>query len=137
MLEWKSDYETGVPEIDTQHKVLFANINRLEEALTNREINRVEADYLLDFLDKYAEQHFKGEETCMARFRCPAHAKNKEEHARFLDFLRFARGEYAVTTAPRNVLEGLHESMVSWIKKHILTVDIQLRDCTGAKACAN
>ena len=39
MLEWKSDYETGVPAIDLQHKVLFDHINRLEKLLNEAEID--------------------------------------------------------------------------------------------------
>ena len=69
MLEWKPDYETGVPVIDTQHKVLFDNINWLGTLLDKEEIEEVEADYLLDFLRKYVTQHFQHEEACMARFR--------------------------------------------------------------------
>jgi len=136
MLEWKSDYETGVPAIDTQHQVLFDNINRLEMALYREEIERSEADYLLSFLDRYAEQHFKGEETCMARFRCPAHAKNKQEHADFLNILRFAKGQYEISATPKEVVERLHESMIWWIHNHILKVDMQLRGCTGVKQTA-
>jgi hemerythrin len=128
MLEWKSEYETGVPAIDTQHRVLFDNINRLGKLLDKVLIERAEADYLLKFLENYAEQHFKGEETCMARFRCPAHARNKKEHGEFLNILRFARNQYEATSAPREVLLRLHESMVWWINNHILKVDIQLKD---------
>lgn len=133
MLEWKSDYETGVPTIDTQHKVLFDNINRLEALLAKDEIVRSEADYLLKFLDGYAAQHFKGEETCMARFRCPSHARNREEHAQFLETLKFAREEYKIAHKPRAVLERLHETLAFWINNHILQVDVQLKACPGVK----
>jgi hemerythrin len=133
MLEWKTDYETGVPAVDTQHKVLFDNINRLETLLAKDEIVRSEADYLLKFLDGYAAQHFKGEETCMARFRCPSHARNKEEHSQFMETLKFAREEYKIAHKPRSVLERLHETLVFWINNHILQVDIQLKNCQGVK----
>ena len=136
MLEWKPDYETGVPAIDTQHKVLFDNINRLEKLLDRADIDRAEADYLLKFLENYAEQHFRGEETCMARYRCPAHAKNKEEHAQFRTILGFAIGHYETSTEPKDVLARLHESMAWWIRNHILKVDIQLKDYAGEKAGA-
>ena len=136
MLEWKSDYETGVPAIDTQHKVLFDNINRLGKLLDGADIERAEADYLLKFLENYADQHFKGEETCMVRYRCPAHAKNKEEHAEFLKILRIAIGHYEASTTPKDVLHRLHESMVWWICNHILKVDVQLKDYAGEKAGA-
>ena len=132
MLEWKPDYETGVPAIDTQHKVLFNNINRLEALLEKAEIEPSEGEYLLVFLDNYATQHFKGEETCMARFRCPSHARNKEEHAQFLDTLKSAKDEYRNSTTPKEVLRRLHETLVWWINTHILQVDIQLKGCMGA-----
>jgi hemerythrin len=136
MLEWKSDYETGVTAIDTQHKVLFDNINRLGQLLDKEDIERAEADYLLKFLKNYAQQHFKGEESCMARFRCPAYGKNKEEHTQFRTTLGFAIGQYESSTKPKDVLQRLHESMDWWIRNHILRVDIQLKDCTGGKAGA-
>ena len=134
MLEWKPDYETGVPAIDTQHKVLFDNINRLGKVLERADIERAETDYLLKFLQNYADQHFRGEETCMARYRCPARAKNKEEHAQFRTILGSALGHYETSTKPKDVLGRLLESMVWWIHNHILRVDIQLKDYTGAKA---
>jgi hemerythrin len=137
MLEWKPDYETGVPAIDTHHKVLFDNINQLGKLLDKAEIERAESDYLLEFLEQYAAQHFKAEETCMARYRCPAHAKNKTEHGQFLNVVRYCRTEYAATTAAREVLERLHASLVWWIKNHILKVDAQLKDYTGLKAQVN
>jgi hemerythrin len=136
MLEWKPDYETGVPAIDTQHKVLFDNINRLEKVLDREDIERAEADYLLKFLKNYAEQHFKGEETCMACNRCPAHAKNKEKHAQFRTILGFAIGQYETSTAPKDVLLRLHESMAWWIRNHILKVNIQLKGYAREKAGA-
>jgi hemerythrin len=112
MLEWKSEYETGVPAIDTQHKVLFDNINRLGKLLDKAAIERAESDYLLEFLEQYAAQHFQSEETCMARFHCPAHAQNKLEHSHFMDVVRYCRTEYTACTSTREVLERLHESLV-------------------------
>jgi len=131
MLEWKSDYETGVPELDTQHKVLFDNINRIGKLLDKPDIERAEAAYLLNFLEQYAAQHFSGEETCMARFRCPAHARNKTEHEMFMEIVKMARGEFESATMPAKVLERLHESMVWWIDNHILKVDIKLKEFVG------
>jgi hemerythrin len=137
MLEWKSDYETGVMTIDTQHRMLFNNINLLEKLLVKETVEPAEANYLLNFLERYAAQHFNGEETCMARYRCPAHAKNKEEHGQFMSTLKLARSQHDVSDKPKEILQRLHESMVWWIHNHILKVDIQLKDCAGAKAGAS
>jgi hemerythrin len=129
MLEWKSDYETGVPMIDTQHKVLFDNINRLEKLLAKEKIEREEADYLLDFLKQYVAQHFRDEETCMARFHCPTHAKNKEEHAQLINALANFNAEYADLGPLKELLNRLHTTLVWWIKGHILKIDVQLKGC--------
>jgi hemerythrin len=132
MLEWKPDYETGVPTIDTQHKVLFDNINRLGKLLDQEDIDRAEADYLLDFLKQYVAQHFQFEESCMVRFRCPTHAKNKEQHVPLLNALTHFNEDCAALGPLRELLQRLHTTMVWWINSHILKVDIQLRGCVGS-----
>jgi len=136
MLEWKSEYETGVPEIDTHHKVLFDNINRLGKLLDKTEIEQAEADYLLDFLQHYVASHFKYEETCMARFRCPNHAKNREQHTQLQNALAHFKEDYTVHGPLRDLLHRLHTTLVWWINSHILKVDIQLKDCVRSKEFA-
>ena len=136
MLEWNPDYETGVPEIDTQHKVLFDNINRLGKLLGKEEIEQAEADSVLDFLQQYVVQHFQHEENCMARFHCPAHAKNKEQHIQLLNALMHFNEDYATAGLMKDKLQRLHMTLVWWINSHILKVDIQLKDCVQSKAPA-
>ena len=127
MLEWNPDYETGVLAIDTQHKVLFDTINRIEKLLGKEEFDRAETDYLLKFLEQYAAQHFKAEETCMARYHCPVHTKNQEEHEQFLKIVRHSKSECATATPIREALERLHATAVWWINSHILKVALQLK----------
>ena len=134
MLEWNSTYATGVPEIDSQHKVLFDTINEIEKLLGKGELDKAEANRLLEFLEQYAVKHFKNEETCMACFHCPAHEKNKVEHGQFQSVLQYWRAEYVDTTRTPEALERLHATLVWWIHNHILKLDIQLRDCVAVKA---
>ena len=128
MIKWKPAYDTGVPKIDRQHRVLLANFNRLEELLASQEVERAEADCLLQFLEQYATLHFRGEETCMTNYRCPACDRSQVEHTQFLKMVKAARAEFATTTAPTVVLERLHESMVCWFNDHILRLDSQLKE---------
>jgi hemerythrin len=128
MLEWKSDYKTGVPALDAQHKALFDYINQLGKLLEKNEVQRPEADKVLTFLENYARLHFNDEENCMARFHCPAYAKNKEDHALFLNMFEFYKGQGEAIYTSKGMLGRLHESMVWWINQHILKVDIQLKD---------
>ena len=133
MLEWKSDYETGVLSIDEQHRVLFDYINRLGRLLEKEKIDRAEAHNLLTFLETYAKRHFNGEENCMARFRCPAYERNKEDHALFLNMFEFYKSQDKTKPTSKAMLERLHQTMVWWINQHILKVDVQLKDSVGVK----
>ena len=133
MLEWKSAYETGVLSIDEQHKVLFDHINQLGQLLEKERIDPAEAHNLMTFLESYAKRHFNGEENCMARFHCPAYARNKEDHALFLNMFEFYKGQNEIAPTSKAMLERLHETMVWWINQHILKVDVQLKDSVGVK----
>jgi hemerythrin len=86
-------------------------------------------DYVLDFLRQYVVQHFRDEETCMARFRCPNHAKNKVEHAHLINALNRFNAEYTTLGPLKEMLYRLHTTLVWWINSHILKVDVQLKSC--------
>lgn len=129
MLLWKTDYETGSPLVDGQHKMLFEKINKLEQLLAAPQMPTVEIDALLSFLENYVANHFKFEESCMASVHCPAHAENKIAHAQFNAVLAQFKRDYAVRHADKNLLRGLHTSASAWIQGHILKVDIKLKPC--------
>jgi hemerythrin len=70
-LHWKSDYETGVREIDLQHRFFMDLINRLHEEL----IGATDSDYraaLFEELSNYARFHFVSEENLMFKFGYPS-----------------------------------------------------------------
>lgn len=130
MLKWTEKFETGSPLLDAQHRMLFSYINRLESFTLVRNPSPEELDLFLrvvEFLETYALTHFKDEEECMARARCPAYRQNKEAHSEFLDFYRsFARRLKLEGCRPELVQE-LHHACLIWIQRHILQVDTQLK----------
>jgi hemerythrin len=134
MLQWTDNFETGDPVIDSQHKTLIGYINRLEGVSRTTNFDRKEAEFiinLVDFVEIYTLEHFKHEEGCMVRHRCPAHQMNKDAHAQFLEFFtRFKRRFEAEGSRP-DVLQELHDSCSDWIQKHILQIDLQLKPCLG------
>lgn len=89
MIIWTKQFETGAQKLDQQHRILIENINRLEELLnvTNPTLAELKTMVdLVDYLEGYANIHFKGEEQCMEASHCPAHAENQQEHERFRGF---------------------------------------------------
>lgn len=132
MVRWSERFATGSDEIDQQHRTLINNINHLESMLTNTNLSREEFEFLVhlvDFLESYAETHFKFEERCMLNYRCPAHARNKRAHAQFMEFLHQFKERYKQEGLRLEVLRSLHQTLGSWIEEHILQVDTQLRSC--------
>lgn len=132
MLQWTEQFETGQTEIDAQHKTLIDYINRLEEMSHTTNPDRAEAEFLLnlvDFVETYTEVHFKHEESCMVKFRCPSYSDNKAAHGQFLDFFRKFKHRFESEGCRPDVLKELHDFCSSWIQSHILRLDMQLKPC--------
>jgi len=127
MLQWSSLYETGVPLVDAQHKVLFENINKLEEMTRQSEIHPRDVDRLVAFLEGYVVNHFNFEEQCMKRYHCPAHEENKRAHAQFLDAFGKLKAEYLVQGPTHAFLTKLNGAASNWIHNHILKIDMKMK----------
>jgi hemerythrin len=132
MLAWSDQFETGHPLIDAQHRMLFSYINRLEVMSQKTGFTREEFEYFLrfvEFLENYILVHFKNEEQCMYRFRCPAHQDNLHSHREFLEFYReFALRLDSKGCGPEAVKE-LYHFCSNWVRQHILRIDMQLKPC--------
>ena len=132
MVIWNDQFVIGSRTIDLQHRMLINNTNHLECMLTNRDMTREEVEFvihLVDFLEAYAETHFKFEEGCMERHRCPAHAQNQQAHEQFRKFFQEYKERIRLEGFHPDLLRQLHQKLNSWIQEHILTVDTQLRPC--------
>jgi hemerythrin len=137
MILWTNEFETGSTKLDLQHRLLIDNINLLEEELQNPSPVSDRGQFaarLLDYLETYANIHFRVEEQCMESHRCPAHAQNQQEHERFRDFIRNYRKLCFAEGFRVELLKDLHGVIRSWIEEHILKVDTQLRPCLPPSA---
>ena len=129
MLTWSEQFATGVALVDTQHKMLIEKINLLETLLAGPLPPRAKCDELLNFLGSYVGTHFKYEEGCMEKAKCPAHEKNKQAHAAFLKVFGDFKARYVAEGPNAPLLKELHRAAAEWIKNHILSIDVQLKAC--------
>jgi hemerythrin len=137
MVIWNEKFECGSPKIDLQHQMMINNINHLEGMLNNTNPSPEECSFLIHlvrFLETYAEVHFKFEEDCMERYRCPAYKENKEGHQQYRDFFLNFKRRYTAEGFRPEVLKDLHQGASAWIENHILQVDTQLRPCIKGAA---
>lgn len=132
MIIWNEQFNTGSDAIDQQHQMLIHNINQLECLLTETNPTRETCDFLaqlIDFFESYVKEHFRFEEDCMEKHRCPVHAANRQAHETFIAFfLQFKEDSQHQGFRP-DVVRKLHRTMDLWIQEHILRVDIQLKPC--------
>ena len=126
-MKWIEAYATGVHRIDEQHKMLFRMAEDFGAALNDGAGARV-YDSFLHSLNLYASSHFRFEEGCMDRCKCPAAGMNRDAHASFIEFAAQFRERYDANGF--DVVEARHlaEAIESWLADHICKIDLQLRD---------
>jgi hemerythrin len=130
MIIWDSRFEIGVAELDEQHRIFVSKVNELGRLTRATNPTVEEARFVIElvqYIEDYAAGHFRKEEECMARFKCPMHEINKRAHQLFLeDYRRFKQRWFddGYSTA---LLGELHKMTSGWVQKHILGVDRELR----------
>ncbi len=118
--EWNSRYETGIVLVDAQHKTLFEAVNRLAASFVSEQ----EGDGVtgsLDFLAKYAQEHFKTEELFMREMAYPDLASHMAEHARLVKRVRVLQARRA---QGEPMARDVAVFIAGWLKHHICGRDM-------------
>lgn len=132
-LEWNDAMSTGVARIDAQHKELILHINKLTTALhAQRGPNELKP--ILDFLAKYAVQHFKEEEACMDQYKCPFAGNNRRAHEEFLKKFTALKADLETKGATAMLAVKVETELNNWLKGHIMGVDCKLKACVNDRA---
>lgn len=123
-LEWTQALSVGVEEIDAQHRELFRRAATLLEGIHRGEPEELGA--LLDFLHRYAVEHFGAEEEHMRASAFPGYARHKAEHDRFAsDLLALARDHERSGAGAFVSLRASHW-LSTWLKEHVSGTDAEL-----------
>ena len=79
-IEWDARLATGVPEIDEQHRELFARFNTLLDACDRGRSRELLGD-ILEFMGGYVLEHFRTEESLQEQVGYPKLAAHRRVHA--------------------------------------------------------
>ena len=122
VFEWSARYDTGLAEVDDQHRRLVDIINHVDRLLRAESPISV-LEPVLDELTEYARYHFDTEERLMDSLRCePAHVqRHKLAHEGFVKQVALMRGQASVN--PTEFIPTLLRFLSSWLVHHILTID--------------
>lgn len=121
---------TGVAEIDAQHQELIRRFNDFHDAVVHAKGKDVVAR-TLTFLGEYTVTHFAREEACMTAHRCPAAAANKSAHDKVRADLARIKARIAKDGINSINVVQLELILGNWIRNHIATIDVKLRECVG------
>lgn len=82
-IEWKAEYELGVPAMDAEHRELIAAMNRVRE-LAGQAAARSQIEAALQRLVALTKKHFADEEAHMARFQYGDRTRHRLIHQEML-----------------------------------------------------
>lgn len=128
-ITWEDSYSVNVALFDEHHRQLVKIINELDHAVHNNRGTQ-KLDLIFSKLIEYTQIHFDSEETILAQNRFPGLPQQKEEHARFVDNIKFMRQQYKAGNIglDHQVLDFLR----NWLIGHILQSDQQYSDFLNA-----
>jgi len=117
-LVWQDDLDTGIEEIDNQHKRIVEMINHLYDAEQKGDNNEIR-EVLVDLVD-YTQSHFSFEETLMEDAGYRFSKAHKRVHELFIRRvaeyrMRFESGE--------NIVQELRDTLSRWLFNHIRNED--------------
>lgn len=127
-ITWDSKtMSTGVPEVNAQHQEWLRRYNQFDDAIRQGKALEV-VHSTLNFFIQYAEFHFKFEESVMDERLCSAAQANHVDHQLMRNILSAYQAYEKQYGYSIGEVIGLKLRMDQWLIKHILTIDIQLRD---------
>jgi hemerythrin len=121
---WSSDLATNVPQIDDQHKEIFARFGKLFMACRDGK-GKEEVLLLLLFLEDYVKEHFAAEERLQMRYGYPDYAGHKAQHNRFMADVAKLTGEFKAEGATLSLVIKTNQTLSSWLVQHIKKTDME------------
>lgn len=117
-LEWSSEYETGIAEIDSQHQELVALGNRFFAQIQETK-SRLVIDEALDGLIEYVQTHFDREEELMKSTGYQGFDAHRLEHRELTTRVyEIYQGKY-----DGDALTEIAVLFKEWLQRHILETD--------------
>jgi len=117
-LLWQHDLDTGIEEIDNQHKRIVEMINHLYDAEQKGDKDEIR-EVLVDLVD-YTQSHFSFEETLMEDAGYRFTRAHKRVHELFIRRVEQYRMRF---DAGENIVQELRDTLSRWLFSHIRSED--------------
>jgi len=117
-LIWQHSLDTGIEEIDNQHKRIVEMINDLYDAQQKGDTKEIR-NVLVDLVD-YTQSHFSFEETLMEDAGYRFSRAHKRVHELFIRRVEQYRIRF---DAGENIIQELRDTLSRWLFSHIRSED--------------
>lgn len=129
LIEWRKEFETGIAEVDHEHRELVDLINTLHEKMGVGTDKETTIAFLGEVFAKISA-HFALEETVMRKHKYDEYLAHKTDHEKLLDDLRDIMDDFeADVTADYG--KALGEVVRDWFVNHFKTKDARLHRTLG------
>ncbi|MBL8699631.1 MAG: hemerythrin family protein [Alphaproteobacteria bacterium] len=130
LIEWRTEFETGIAEVDHEHRELVELINALHREIDAAAPKPAVAAFLGEVLSRISA-HFALEESAMRRRRYDAYVEHKADHEKLLDDLRDIMDAHHDDRAV-DYAGDLKRAVQDWFVAHFKTHDARLHRAPGA-----
>ena len=120
------DLSVGIPDIDDEHRVFFADVHRLERALSARE-HMASLRQVMNRLVENALAHFAHEERLFAEYRYPEVDEHVRIHATPAEELTRLRQEFEIGDF-RDEWISVAAKLKEILMNHLVIHDMKYRD---------
>lgn len=120
---WHKNMECGIGTIDSEHKELFTQVNKLLQIGDEQQ-----AIQTLEFLTDYVVRHFAGEEKMHTLTKYPKAGAHQKLHHDFTQALVHLKKEYEDSGHNLVMLLKLNRTAVAWLQEHVLGADRDFAD---------
>ena len=124
LIEWKDEFEIGIPSVDYEHRGMILMINKLHKKLAENAEKNTIADFLGE-IHALISAHFALEEKEMQEMGYDEFEEHKEDHEDLLDQIRDMMDELEQDRSG-NVTKDLGRRLNHWFSEHFRTRDARL-----------
>ena len=129
LIEWRAEFETGIPDVDHEHRQLVDLINRLHEEIGTGAGDARIRNFLGEVFAKIAA-HFALEESIMRKHAYDEYESHKAEHEQLLDEIRDIMDE-AESNLSERYRAQLSGTVRDWFVNHFKSKDARLHRKLG------
>jgi len=119
-LDWVPAFETGIAEMDAQHKQLITLANQMYASFKFDKNKKEIKENIRSFMD-FASYHFGNEENYLEKFNFEFAKEHSADHKLFLKTLSQFQIDYAANKV--KFLDNTMESIKKWLFHHFSEVD--------------